>query len=93
MSPMRAAALAGPTRRGLRRGRRPGRAGAGAAGARPSSVQPPAARDATRRPREFSAERAFEQVETIAAEPHAAGSAANDRVREHLVTHAARPRA
>ncbi|MFI5832207.1 M28 family peptidase [Micromonospora sp. NPDC051300] len=34
---------------------------------------------------EFSAARAYRNVEVIAARPHVAGSAANDRVREHLV--------
>ena len=50
------------------------------------SVQPPQARGADVPPGEFSAARAFEQVQTIAAEPHVAGSAANDRVREHLIS-------
>ncbi|MFG1677196.1 M28 family peptidase [Micromonospora sp. NPDC049282] len=34
---------------------------------------------------EFSAARAYRNVEVIAARPHVAGSEANDRVREHLV--------
>ncbi|OMQ15297.1 peptidase, partial [Modestobacter sp. VKM Ac-2676] len=33
----------------------------------------------------FSAARAFEHVETVAAETHVTGSPANDRVRDHLV--------
>ena len=49
------------------------------------SIRPPAARGADTPPGEFSAARAFQQVRTIAAEPHVAGSAANDRVREHLL--------
>ncbi|MEU8655595.1 M28 family peptidase [Actinoplanes philippinensis] len=49
------------------------------------SVQPPAARAATAPESDFSAERAFQTVRTIAATPHPAGSPANDRVREHLV--------
>ncbi|WP_433374134.1 M28 family peptidase [Actinoplanes sp. CA-142083] len=48
------------------------------------SVRPPAARDAGASG--FSAQRAFEQVEAIATEPHPVGSAAQDRVREHLVS-------
>ena len=48
-----------------------------------SGRRPPAARDAPAG--EFSAARAFQQVQAIAAEPHVAGSAANDRVREHLL--------
>src|SRR5919107_3894646 len=35
---------------------------------------------------EFSATRAYQQVQAIATGPHVAGSAANDRVREHLLT-------
>jgi hypothetical protein len=50
------------------------------------SVQPPRARGADVPPGEFSAARAFERVQTIAAEPHVAGSAANDRVREYLIS-------
>ncbi|MEV4841842.1 M28 family peptidase [Micromonospora matsumotoense] len=34
---------------------------------------------------EFSAGRAYRTVQTVAARPHPAGSAANDQVREHLV--------
>ncbi|MEU4159609.1 M28 family peptidase [Actinoplanes sp. NPDC026670] len=49
------------------------------------SVQPPAARPATDPAGEFSAERAFQTVSTIATTPHPAGSPANDRVREHLI--------
>ncbi|WP_433793230.1 M28 family peptidase [Actinoplanes sp. CA-252034] len=49
------------------------------------SIQPPAARAETAPASEFSAERAFQTVRTIAATPHPAGSPANERVREHLV--------
>ncbi|MFD4207605.1 M28 family peptidase [Micromonospora tulbaghiae] len=45
----------------------------------------PAPRPADAPEGEFSAARAYRNVEVIAAEPHVAGSAANDRVREHLV--------
>jgi hypothetical protein len=50
------------------------------------SVRPPAARTVSAPAREFSAGRAFQQVEAIATTPHPVGSAANDGVREHLVT-------
>jgi hypothetical protein len=50
------------------------------------SVQPPAARSETDSAGEFSAERAFQTVRAIATTPHPAGSPANDRVREHLIT-------
>jgi Zn-dependent M28 family amino/carboxypeptidase len=50
------------------------------------SVRPPAARDASAPAGQFSAARAFEQVKSIATTPHPVGSAANDQVREHLVT-------
>jgi hypothetical protein len=56
---------------------------AGVAGA--WSIRPPAARDAGAPAGEFSAARAFQHVRMIATEPHVAGSAANDRVREHLL--------
>ncbi|MET0426355.1 MAG: M28 family peptidase [Actinoplanes sp.] len=49
-------------------------------------VQPPEARDASAPAGEFSAERAFGHVQSIATEPHVVGSPAQDRVREHLVT-------
>ncbi|MFC4065718.1 M28 family peptidase [Actinoplanes subglobosus] len=49
------------------------------------SVQPPAARATTDPAGDFSAERAFQTVRTIASTPHPAGSPANDRVREHLI--------
>ncbi len=49
------------------------------------AIRPPAARGADAPPGEFSAARAFQHVQTIGAEPHVAGSAANDRVRDHLV--------
>src|SRR4051794_26680978 len=48
------------------------------------SVRPPAAADAGATG--FSARRAFQQVQAIATEPHPVGSAAQDRVRDHLVT-------
>ncbi|HEX5204725.1 MAG TPA: M28 family peptidase [Actinoplanes sp.] len=47
------------------------------------SVRPPAARDAGASG--FGAQRAFEQVKAIATEPHPVGSAAQDRVRDHVV--------
>lgn len=50
------------------------------------SVRPPAARDASAPTGDFSAARAFQHVRAIATEPHPVGSAAQDRVREHLVT-------
>jgi Peptidase family M28 len=49
------------------------------------SLRPPAARPATAPAAEFSATRAFQHVRTIAARPHAAGSAANGAVREYLL--------
>jgi hypothetical protein len=49
------------------------------------SIQPPAARPETAPASEFSAERAFQTVRTIASTPHPAGSPANDRVRDHLI--------
>ncbi|MEV6490636.1 M20/M25/M40 family metallo-hydrolase [Actinoplanes sp. NPDC051633] len=49
------------------------------------SIRPPAARDAGAPPGEFSAGRAFQQVEAMASVPHPAGSAANDRVREQII--------
>ncbi|MEH0983715.1 M28 family peptidase [Micromonospora sp. CPCC 205556] len=45
----------------------------------------PAPRPADAPTDEFSAGRAYRTVQTIAARPHVAGSAANDQVREHLV--------
>ncbi|MGC5019769.1 M28 family peptidase [Micromonospora sp. DT47] len=45
----------------------------------------PAPRPADAPADEFSAGRAYRTVQTIAARPHVAGSAANDQVREHLV--------
>jgi hypothetical protein len=50
------------------------------------SVRPPAALGRDAPAAEFSAGRAFEQVRAIATEPHAAGSPAADRVRDHLLT-------
>jgi hypothetical protein len=49
------------------------------------SIEPPAARPETAPASEFSAERAFQTVRTIASTPHPAGSPANDRVRDHLI--------
>ncbi|AEV81594.1 peptidase [Actinoplanes sp. SE50] len=49
------------------------------------SILPPAAAPASAPGGEFSAERAFQSVRTIAAAPHPAGSAANDTVRDHLL--------
>ena len=49
------------------------------------SVRPPAARGTSAPAGQFSAGRAFEQVQAIATVPHPVGSAAQDRVREHLV--------
>ncbi|HEV7961793.1 MAG TPA: M28 family peptidase [Actinoplanes sp.] len=51
-----------------------------------SSIQPPRARTGDVPADEFSAALAFQQVQTIAARPHPAGSAANDQVREHLLS-------
>ncbi|SCG56416.1 Peptidase family M28 [Micromonospora coxensis] len=48
-------------------------------------LRTPAPRPADAPAGEFSAGRAYRTVETIAAGPHVAGSAANDQVREHLV--------
>ncbi|MFR9776527.1 M28 family peptidase [Micromonospora sp. MS34] len=45
----------------------------------------PAPRPADAPADQFSAARAYENVQVIAARPHVAGSAANDQVREHLV--------
>ncbi|MGK5680681.1 M28 family peptidase [Actinoplanes sp. URMC 104] len=50
------------------------------------SVRPPAAEPASAPATRFSAERAYRQVEAIATRPHPVGSAANDEVREHLLT-------
>jgi hypothetical protein len=50
------------------------------------SVEPPAALGASAPPSRFSAGRAFDQVQAIASVPHPVGSAAQDRVRDHLVT-------
>ena len=50
------------------------------------SVQPPAAAGAAAPAGQFSAGRAFQQVQAIATVPHPVGSAAQDRVRDHLVT-------
>ncbi|WP_436970612.1 M28 family peptidase [Micromonospora avicenniae] len=47
-------------------------------------LRPPAPRPADAPPGEFSADRAFRNVEVIAARPHPAGSAANDEVRAHV---------
>ncbi|MGY2080945.1 M28 family peptidase [Modestobacter sp. SYSU DS0657] len=48
-------------------------------------LQPPDPAPADAPAGAFSAARAFEHVETVAAETHVTGSPANDRVREHLV--------
>jgi hypothetical protein len=50
------------------------------------SVQPPPAAGASAPAGQFSAGRAFQQVQAIATVPHPVGSAAQDRVRDHLVT-------
>jgi hypothetical protein len=50
-----------------------------------ASLQPPDPRPITAPAQEFSAARAFEHVQEIAAETHVAGSPANDRVIEALV--------
>ncbi|WP_433724691.1 M28 family peptidase [Actinoplanes sp. CA-051413] len=50
------------------------------------SVRAPAARGIDAPAAEFSAGRAFQQVRTIGAQPHPAGSAAAGAVREHLLT-------
>src|ERR1051325_6012221 len=85
MSPMRAPAITDPAHRGL--------AAlltvvvlalAGLAGL--WSVRPPSARPASAPATEFSADRAFEQVEAIATRPHPVGSPAQDQVRDHLLT-------
>ncbi|MEV4349433.1 M28 family peptidase [Actinoplanes sp. NPDC049596] len=57
---------------------------AGFAAAR--AVRPPEARAASAPAAEFSAGRAFQQVEAIATRPHPVGSAAQDTVREQLIT-------
>jgi hypothetical protein len=49
------------------------------------SILPPSAAPVSAPAGEFSAERAFRTVQTIATTPHPAGSAANDRVRDYLV--------
>ncbi|MDR6323701.1 M28 family peptidase [Actinoplanes couchii] len=50
------------------------------------SAQPPAASADSAPVTEFSASRAFATVRAISVTPHPAGSAANDAVREHLLT-------
>nr|WP_221376946.1 M28 family peptidase [Actinoplanes polyasparticus] len=50
------------------------------------AVEPPSARPTSAPASEFSAERAFQQVEAIATRPHPVGSPAQDAVREHLIT-------
>jgi hypothetical protein len=49
------------------------------------SVLPPAARGTGAPAGDFSAGRAFRHVQAIATQPHVAGSAANDQVREYLL--------
>jgi hypothetical protein len=82
---MRDSALTRPVRRGLAAAAALAvLALAGLAAVR--SIQPPAARPETAPASEFSAARAFRTVRTIASTPHPAGSSANDRVREHLMS-------
>ncbi|HEV8568094.1 MAG TPA: M28 family peptidase [Actinoplanes sp.] len=50
------------------------------------AIRPPAARSANVPAAGFSAARAVLHVQAIAARPHVAGSAANDQVREYLLT-------
>lgn len=50
------------------------------------SVRPPAALGAGAPAAEFSAGRAFTQIQAIASAPHPAGSAANDAVRDRLIS-------
>ncbi len=74
---------------------RPGRRPAAAAGALAAlaavgaavlvGLSPPAARGTDAPADRFSAERAFGHVTVVGAQTHVAGSAAGDRVREHLV--------
>jgi hypothetical protein len=49
------------------------------------AVQPPAARDRSAPADEFSADRAFSQVQAIASRPHPVGSPAQDEVRGRLL--------
>ncbi|BBH65907.1 aminopeptidase [Actinoplanes sp. OR16] len=49
------------------------------------SITPPAPLPASAPAGEFSAERAFAEVRTIAAVPHPAGSPANEKVHDHLI--------
>nr|WP_285685025.1 M28 family peptidase [Actinoplanes sp. NBRC 103695] len=49
------------------------------------SVLPPAARDVSAPPGEFSAGRAFQHVQAMSTAPHPAGSAADDKVRDYLI--------
>ena len=51
-----------------------------------SAIRPEAARTGDVPPGEFSAGRAYEQVQAIATRPHPAGSAANDQVRDYLLS-------
>ncbi|MGC1214035.1 MAG: M28 family peptidase, partial [Micromonospora sp.] len=48
-------------------------------------LRTPTPRPASAPAGDFSAERAYRNVQVIAARPHVAGSAANDQVREHIV--------
>ena len=50
------------------------------------SIRPPAALGPGAPAEEFSAGRAFQQIQAIATEPHVAGSAPADAVRSHLLT-------
>lgn len=51
-----------------------------------NAMQPPDPRPANAPAGDFSAGRAFNHLEQIAAKPHPVGSAENDRVRDYLVT-------
>ncbi|HEY0401714.1 MAG TPA: M28 family peptidase [Blastococcus sp.] len=81
------------SRRGRRRTRRPGRLPGlilvalllGLVAWSVAALQPPAPKPVDAPVGEFSAARAFEHVQQIAAETHVAGSAADDRVVEGLV--------
>lgn len=48
-------------------------------------LRPPPVQSASAPPSEFSADRAWEHVVVIAAEPHSVGTPANERVRDYLV--------
>ena len=88
MTPMRDAAdraLTRPRHRGLAAlAAVLGLAAIGAAAVAP--ILPPRGRAGDVPAEQFSAERAFQQVQVVAARPHPAGSPANDQVREHLLS-------